>query len=154
LPLRATCRGYPGIGVDREPKKALESYWWRKTSADDLEAVARGLRSHHWLAMKAAGLDQVSSNDFSLYDHMRPTSSTKSSPGRSAGQIAGSTSGSRRRPRFTCASTDGDVDAGRDEVDRSARHVEGHGDVGVKTVGIRATGQTVGLMRLFQITGP
>jgi 5-methyltetrahydropteroyltriglutamate--homocysteine methyltransferase len=70
LPLPATSLGYPRIGVDRELKKALESYWSRKTSADDLEAVARGLRSRHWLSMKAAGLDQVSSNDFSLYDHM------------------------------------------------------------------------------------
>jgi 5-methyltetrahydropteroyltriglutamate--homocysteine methyltransferase len=70
VPLRATCLGYPRIGVDRELKKALESYWSRKTSAKDLEDIAKGLRSRHWLAMKAAGLDPVSSNDFSLYDHM------------------------------------------------------------------------------------
>lgn len=70
MPLLATCLGYPRIGVDRELKKALESYWSRKTSVDDLETVAKGLRSRHWLAMKAAGLDQVPTNDFSFYDHM------------------------------------------------------------------------------------
>jgi 5-methyltetrahydropteroyltriglutamate--homocysteine methyltransferase len=68
--LLATCLGYPRIGVDRELKKALESYWSKKASATELEAVAKGLRSRHWLAMKTAGLDQVSTNDFSLYDHM------------------------------------------------------------------------------------
>jgi 5-methyltetrahydropteroyltriglutamate--homocysteine methyltransferase len=70
LPLLATCLGYPRIGVHRELKKALESYWSKKASAHDLEAAAKDLRSRHWRTMKSAGLDQVSSNDFSLYDHM------------------------------------------------------------------------------------
>lgn len=66
----ATCLGHPRIGLGRELKKALESYWARKTSAIDLENVARDLRRRHWLAMKGAGIDHIPSNDFSLYDHM------------------------------------------------------------------------------------
>jgi 5-methyltetrahydropteroyltriglutamate--homocysteine methyltransferase len=68
--LLATCLGYPRIGVARELKKALESYWSKKTSSSDLEATAKELRARHWLAMKAASLDHVPSNDFSLYDSM------------------------------------------------------------------------------------
>jgi 5-methyltetrahydropteroyltriglutamate--homocysteine methyltransferase len=70
VPLLATCLGYPRIGVARELKKALESYWSKKSSPADLEATGKELRSRHWLAMKAAGLDHVPSNDFSLYDQM------------------------------------------------------------------------------------
>jgi 5-methyltetrahydropteroyltriglutamate--homocysteine methyltransferase len=68
--LLATCLGYPRIGVARELKKALESYWSKKISSSDLEATAKELRARHWLAMKAANLDHVPSNDFSLYDSM------------------------------------------------------------------------------------
>jgi 5-methyltetrahydropteroyltriglutamate--homocysteine methyltransferase len=68
--LLATCLGYPRIGVARELKKALEGYWSKKSSPADLEATAEELRSRHWLAMKAAGLDHVPINDFSLYDQM------------------------------------------------------------------------------------
>jgi 5-methyltetrahydropteroyltriglutamate--homocysteine methyltransferase len=66
----ATCLGHPRIGVARELKKALESYWSNESSAEDLEALAGELRARHWRAMKAAGLDHVPSNDFSLYDSM------------------------------------------------------------------------------------
>ncbi|HJX66797.1 MAG TPA: 5-methyltetrahydropteroyltriglutamate--homocysteine S-methyltransferase, partial [Polyangia bacterium] len=66
----ATALGHPRIGVGRELKKALESYWSKRTSATELEDVARNLRRRHWLAMKGAGLDHIPSNDFSLYDHM------------------------------------------------------------------------------------
>jgi 5-methyltetrahydropteroyltriglutamate--homocysteine methyltransferase len=68
--LLATCLGYPRIGVARELKKALEGYWSKRTSSSDLEATAKELRARHWLAMKAANLDYVPSNDFSLYDSM------------------------------------------------------------------------------------
>jgi 5-methyltetrahydropteroyltriglutamate--homocysteine methyltransferase len=69
----ATCLGFPRIGSDRELKKALESYWARKTSAEELHATARALRRRHWTIMKAAGIDHVPSNDFSLYDHVLDT---------------------------------------------------------------------------------
>ncbi len=66
----ATCLGHPRIGVTRELKKALESYWSRNSSVDELQAVAAELRRRHWSAMKRAGIDHIPSNDFSLYDHM------------------------------------------------------------------------------------
>jgi 5-methyltetrahydropteroyltriglutamate--homocysteine methyltransferase len=66
----ATCLGFPRIGSDRELKKALESYWSKRTTAAELEATARELRRRHWITMKDAGIDHVPSNDFSLYDHV------------------------------------------------------------------------------------
>ncbi len=70
MPLLATCLGHPRVGVARELKKALESFWAKKTSAADLDGVARDLRRRHWSAMKAKGIDHIPSNDFSLYDHV------------------------------------------------------------------------------------
>ncbi len=70
MPSLATCLGHPRIGVGRELKKALETFWAKKTSAADLERVARQLRHGHWSVMKAKGIDVIPSNDFSLYDHM------------------------------------------------------------------------------------
>src|SRR5262245_18591417 len=66
----ATCLGHPRIGVARELKRALEKFWSKKSSAEELSAVARELRARHWQAMRAAGLGQVPCNDFSLYDHV------------------------------------------------------------------------------------
>jgi 5-methyltetrahydropteroyltriglutamate--homocysteine methyltransferase len=69
----ATCLGFPRIGADRELKKALESYWSKQTAAADLHATALELRRRHWALMKAAGIDHIPSNDFSLYDHVLDT---------------------------------------------------------------------------------
>jgi 5-methyltetrahydropteroyltriglutamate--homocysteine methyltransferase len=66
----ATCLGHPRIGVARELKKALESFWSKQSSAVELERVARELRQRHWSAMKSAGIAHIPSNDFSLYDHV------------------------------------------------------------------------------------
>jgi 5-methyltetrahydropteroyltriglutamate--homocysteine methyltransferase len=66
----ATCLGYPRIGVARELKKALESFWSGRSSPDDLMRATAELRKRHWRAMKANGLDHIPSNDFSLYDHV------------------------------------------------------------------------------------
>jgi 5-methyltetrahydropteroyltriglutamate--homocysteine methyltransferase len=70
VPVLASCLGHPRIGIARELKKALEAFWSKKSSAEDLHRVAADLRRRHWSAMKSAGLDHVPSNDFSLYDHM------------------------------------------------------------------------------------
>ena len=51
----ATCLGYPRIGVARELKRALESYWARKKSGGELLEAALELRRRHWLTMKAGG---------------------------------------------------------------------------------------------------
>ena len=70
MPSLATCLGHPRIGVGRELKKALETFWAKKTSAADLERVATAASPRHWSVMKAKGIDVIPSNDFSLYDHM------------------------------------------------------------------------------------
>jgi 5-methyltetrahydropteroyltriglutamate--homocysteine methyltransferase len=62
--------GFPRIGENRELKKVLENYWAHKTSFDEVEKTAQALRKKHWLLQKDAGIDFISSNDFSLYDHM------------------------------------------------------------------------------------
>ena len=70
MPVRAACLGYPRIGIGRELKKALESFWAGKTSAEELEASASAIRIGNWSSMKAAGIDHIPGNDFSLYDHV------------------------------------------------------------------------------------
>lgn len=65
--------GFPRIGVRRELKAALESYWSGATGAEALHAVAASLRARHWFAQQKAGLDHIPSNDFSLYDQMLDT---------------------------------------------------------------------------------
>jgi 5-methyltetrahydropteroyltriglutamate--homocysteine methyltransferase len=71
--IEATCLGYPRMGVGRELKRALEAFWGGKIPADALEATAKELRRLNWSSMKAAGIDQIPSNDFSLYDHVLDT---------------------------------------------------------------------------------
>lgn len=73
MPVLATCLGYPRIGFDRELKKALESFWSKKTSAADLQQCAAGLRRQHWSVMKQAGIDHIPVGDFSLYDQVLDT---------------------------------------------------------------------------------
>ena len=69
----ATCLGFPRIGSDRELKKALEGYWSKQLTVTDVRRAAAELRARHWTAMKAAGIDHVPTNDFSLYDHVLDT---------------------------------------------------------------------------------
>jgi 5-methyltetrahydropteroyltriglutamate--homocysteine methyltransferase len=66
--------GFPRIGEKRELKVALESYWAKKTDFNDLESVAKALRAKHWKIQQEAGVDFISSNDFSYYDNMLDTS--------------------------------------------------------------------------------
>jgi 5-methyltetrahydropteroyltriglutamate--homocysteine methyltransferase len=65
--------GFPRIGENRELKKALENYWAHKVPFDEVENTARELRKKHWRLQKDAGIDFISSNDFSLYDNMLDT---------------------------------------------------------------------------------
>ncbi|HHH19057.1 MAG TPA: 5-methyltetrahydropteroyltriglutamate--homocysteine S-methyltransferase, partial [Campylobacterales bacterium] len=65
--------GFPRIGEQRELKKALEAYWSGKSSLDEVNAVASELKKRHWLYQKDAGVDYISSNDFSFYDTMLDT---------------------------------------------------------------------------------
>lgn len=65
--------GFPRIGEKRELKQVLESFWAKKCSFDEVSDVASVLKKRHWLAQKNAGIEYISSNDFSLYDNMLDT---------------------------------------------------------------------------------
>ncbi len=40
--------GFPLVGLQRELKKAQESYWAGNTTQEELLAVRRELRASHW----------------------------------------------------------------------------------------------------------
>ncbi|KAH9540165.1 hypothetical protein CY35_15G096700 [Sphagnum magellanicum] len=65
--------GYPRVGPKRELKFALESFWDGKSSAADLEAVAKDLRASIWKQMADAGVTLIPSNTFSYYDQVLDT---------------------------------------------------------------------------------
>jgi 5-methyltetrahydropteroyltriglutamate--homocysteine methyltransferase len=69
--METTVLGYPRIGGRRELKKATESWWAGRVSADELEEVASGLRHGTWATLRDAGLTAIPSNTFSLYDQVR-----------------------------------------------------------------------------------
>ena len=60
--------GYPRIGTLRELKFALEKYFKNEISAEELTDTAKELKKLHWLTQKEAGIDYITSNDFSYYD--------------------------------------------------------------------------------------
>ncbi len=66
--------GFPRIGEHRELKKVLEKYWAKKCSYSEVKEVASELKSRHWNYQKDAGVEYISSNDFSLYDNLLDTS--------------------------------------------------------------------------------
>lgn len=66
--------GFPRIGVRRELKFALESYWKGASGAEELQSVGADLRSRHWELQRDKGVSVIPSNDFSFYDHMLDTS--------------------------------------------------------------------------------
>jgi 5-methyltetrahydropteroyltriglutamate--homocysteine methyltransferase len=68
--IRATNLGFPRVGLQRELKKALESYWKGQSSREALLATGAQLRERHWKLQQSAGLDHIPSNDFSFYDHI------------------------------------------------------------------------------------
>ncbi|QMU69335.1 5-methyltetrahydropteroyltriglutamate--homocysteine S-methyltransferase [Streptacidiphilus sp. P02-A3a] len=71
---RAIVYGYPRQGPDRELKKAIEGYWKGRVSADALHRTAAELRRQAWQQLGDAGVDEVPTGDFSLYDHVLDTS--------------------------------------------------------------------------------
>ena len=73
-PLRATVYGYPRQGRNRELKRAVEGYWKGRVTAEELRETAAGLRRSAWRQLAEAGLGEVPTGDFSLYDHVLDTS--------------------------------------------------------------------------------
>ncbi|WP_313536729.1 5-methyltetrahydropteroyltriglutamate--homocysteine S-methyltransferase [Pantoea sp.] len=66
--------GFPRIGLHRELKKALESYWAGDSTQQALLATGRELRARHWQHQKEAGVDLLPVGDFAWYDHVLTTS--------------------------------------------------------------------------------
>ncbi|WP_072679911.1 5-methyltetrahydropteroyltriglutamate--homocysteine S-methyltransferase [Arcobacter sp. LA11] len=66
--------GFPRIGEQRELKKVLESFWANNCSFNEVQEVASKLKARHWEYQKDAGIEYISSNDFSLYDNILDTS--------------------------------------------------------------------------------
>lgn len=59
---------FPRIGTLRELKFASEKYFRKEIEAEELQQIAETLRKTHWSIQKEAGIDYISSNDFSFYD--------------------------------------------------------------------------------------
>ncbi len=71
--MKTTVLGYPRIGEKRELKKVLEAYWSGKISPDELLKTGKRIRKNNWELQKNAGIDWISSNDFSYYDQVLDT---------------------------------------------------------------------------------
>ncbi|MFH9727497.1 5-methyltetrahydropteroyltriglutamate--homocysteine S-methyltransferase [Streptomyces sp. NPDC017254] len=70
---RATVYGHPRQGGDRELKKAIEGYWKGRVTAGALRSTAAELRAANWRRLAEAGIREVPTGDFSLYDHVLDT---------------------------------------------------------------------------------
>lgn len=68
--MTTTIIGFPRIGENRELKFATEKYFRHEIDQAELEKTAKDLRRHNWQLLKAAGIDQIPSNDFSFYDNV------------------------------------------------------------------------------------
>jgi len=66
--------GFPRMGAMRELKFALESYWQGQSSRDELKALGKQLRRHHW--QMQSGLDLTPIGDFAFYDQVLDMSFT------------------------------------------------------------------------------
>ena len=66
--------GFPRIGVQRELKRVLESYWKGNSTESELFDCCKSLRLKHWNIQRDAGLSVVAVGDFSMYDLMLDTS--------------------------------------------------------------------------------
>ncbi|MYS80471.1 5-methyltetrahydropteroyltriglutamate--homocysteine S-methyltransferase [Embleya scabrispora] len=70
----ATVYGYPRQGPNRELKKAIEGYWAGRVGAQALQDASAELRRANWQRLAEAGIHEVPTGDFSLYDHVLDTS--------------------------------------------------------------------------------
>jgi len=72
-PAVATVYGYPRQGPNRQLKKIIESYWAGHSSAQSLLDAAAQLRVDRLEELRSAGIGEIPSNDFSLYDQVLDT---------------------------------------------------------------------------------
>lgn len=71
--MKTSVIGFPRIGTLRELKFASEKYFKKEITADELLQTGKELRKIHWNTQKEAGIDFISSNDFSFYDILLDT---------------------------------------------------------------------------------
>ena len=71
--MQTSVMGFPRIGKLRELKFAEEKYFKNELSEEELFKVASILKKEHIKYQHQAGIDFISSNDFSLYDQMLDT---------------------------------------------------------------------------------
>ncbi|CAM2067896.1 5-methyltetrahydropteroyltriglutamate--homocysteine methyltransferase [Sulfidibacter corallicola] len=65
--------GFPRIGRNRELKRALEHFWKGRSDETALLELARSIKKNNWLIQAEAGLNWITTGDFSLYDHVLDT---------------------------------------------------------------------------------
>eukprot|EP00727_Mastigamoeba_balamuthi_P008066 m51a1_g3880 putative cobalamin-independent methionine synthase (765) ;mRNA; r:37116-39879 len=70
LAVKSSVLGFPRIGPKREVKTAIESYWARKITADQLAADVAAVRRASLQSIQSRGADFVPSGEFTLYDHV------------------------------------------------------------------------------------
>ena len=71
--MKTSVIGYPRIGKDRELKFASEKYFKGEISEKELNETAAAIRSGNLKAQKDAGINFISSNNFSFYDNVLDT---------------------------------------------------------------------------------
>ncbi|MFN6884815.1 5-methyltetrahydropteroyltriglutamate--homocysteine S-methyltransferase, partial [Proteus mirabilis] len=74
MTIRNHTLGFPRIGLNRELKKAQESYWAGDLSQAELLAVGKELRARHWQQQANAGVELLPVGDFAWYDQVLGTS--------------------------------------------------------------------------------
>jgi 5-methyltetrahydropteroyltriglutamate--homocysteine methyltransferase len=65
--------GYPRIGLERQWKKALESFWTGELAEADLHARLKEIRLSNLRLQQEKGLDIIPVGDFTYYDHVLDT---------------------------------------------------------------------------------
>ena len=71
--MKTSVVGFPRIGKNRELKFASEKFFKGEISEAELQEVACTIRRENILAQNNAGVDLISSNDFSFYDNVLDT---------------------------------------------------------------------------------
>ncbi len=62
--------GFARIGPNRELKFALEKYWKKTISAEDLLTIAHDVEEQAWKLQCNAGIDRITVGDYALYDNV------------------------------------------------------------------------------------
>jgi 5-methyltetrahydropteroyltriglutamate--homocysteine methyltransferase len=60
--------GFGRMGANRDLKFALEKYWKKNISKNDLLSIAQEVEEAAWKLQVDAGIDQITVGDFYLYD--------------------------------------------------------------------------------------